>query len=407
MPVCFIIFSPSSPDFLPMTPTVEETATSLDRSRFSRLCAATLAHFLVMGIFLSALPLFVTDELGGSRAAVGASVGSFFVAALLFRPSIGRGMDRRGRKPFLVGAPLLVLATSLCLIPTTSLGVVVAIRFVQGLAGAAFYTAAATVATDLAPEGRRAEIITLFSLFLYGGLALGPAIGERLADGSFTRVWLVAALAAAVAAGATLSVGETRPVGSVTGHRRFALHPSAIAPGVVLLCAAAGYSAITSFSPLYARTIDLASSEGLYGTFAITIIGVRVAARRMADNLGRTRVAFPGLVAAAAGLASLALFRSELSAYAGVALYGGGFALIFPALMALTVDRTIEAERGEALGSFTAFFDLGAGIGSYAVGWIAGAYGFGWGFGLPCALCIFGATAALRLGRTTPTSTTV
>jgi MFS family permease len=391
-----------------MTTTAPDTTLAgLDRPRFRRLCAATLAHFTVMGIYLSALPLFVTDELGGSRAAVGASVGSFFVAALLFRPSIGRGVDRWGRKPFLVGAPILLVATSLGLLGARSLAAVVLIRFVQGFAGAAYYTAAATVATDLAPEGRRAEIITLFSLFLYGGLALGPALGERLVDESFERVWLVAAVGAGIAAIATLSVGETRSVRPVAPRRWIGLHPSAIGPGLVLLCAAAGYSAITSFSPLYARSIDLGSSEGLYATFAVTIIGVRIAARRLADRRGRTTVAFPGLVSAALGLALLAAFRVPISAYAGVAFYGAGFALIFPALMALTVDRTAEAERGEALGSFTAFFDLGAGIGSYAVGWIAGSYGFGWGFALPCLLCTLGALEALRLGRDPDAATTL
>jgi len=389
------------------TPAEPPAEAALDRARFRRLCAATLAHFTVMGIYLSSLPLFVTDELDGSRAEVGVAVGAFFVAALAFRPSIGRGVDRFGRRPFLFGAPLVMVATSLGLIVAGSLAAVVVIRFVQGLAGAAFYTAAATVATDLAPEHRRAEVITLFSLFLYAGFALGPVVGERLVDESFTRVWLVAAVTAGVATAATLLVGETGPPRGGRPARRLTLHPASVGPGIVLLCAAAGYSAITSFSPLYARAIELSSSQGLYATFAVSIMGVRIAARRLSDRFGRTRVAVPGLMSSAVGLGLLAIMGSAASAYAGVALYGAGFALIFPSLMALTVDRTSEAERGEALGSFTAFFDMGAGIGSYAVGWVANAYGFSWGFAFPAVLGGIGALMALRLGHERPTTATL
>lgn len=350
----------------------------------------TLAHFTVMGIYLSALPLFVTDSLHGSRAAVGLSVGSFFVSALLFRPPIGRALDAWGRRPFVVAAPALVAATSFALLAATSIPAVIALRFLQGFAGAAFYTAAVTIAMDLAPKERRAEIITVFSLFLYGGIAAGPAVGEYLVrNDSFDRAWIVAGILAVGAAMSACLLPETR----VTSERidrplRF-LHPASISPGLVLMFAATGYASITSFSPLYARQIGLGSSGGLYAVFAVSIVVVRLATRKLADRKGRLAVAGPGTVAAAVGMALVAVAR-PLTAYVGVALYAAGFALIFPALMALTADRVGDAERGEALGSFTAFFDAGAGAGSYLVGALAGAFGFSLAFAVPAALCAFG-----------------
>lgn len=350
----------------------------------------TLAHFTVMGIFLAALPLYVTDELGGSRATVGAAVGSFFVSALLFRPLVGRALDSWGRRPFLLLAPAIIAASSFALLGTTSLPAVIALRFLQGFGGATFYIAAVTIATDLAPARRRAEVITVFSLFLYGGIAAGPALGEYLVrSGNFDRAWIVAgtiAILATVAGGMVQETLGTR----VRAHRRLRfLHPASISPGLVLLFAATGYASITSFSPIYARVIGLDSSSGLYVVFALSILFVRFATRKLADRHGRRVVALPGTLATAAGMGLMAI-PQPVTAHLGVALFAAGFALIFPALMALTADRVSDEERGEALGSFTAFFDVGAGVGSYGVGALAGAFGFPLAFGVPALLCLGG-----------------
>jgi MFS family permease len=352
----------------------------------------------MMGAYVSALPLYVSGPLGGSKAAVGIAVGSFFITAVLFRPTIGRYSDRIGRKPVLLGSSALMLATSVAFYAADSVALVTTLRLFHGAAGGAFYTAAATLAADLAPQHRRAEYITLLSLSLYGGFAIGPALGERLATGAgFSWVWGTAAALAAITMAIARLLPETvdRPARSRTdrSERRFffALHRAALLPGSVLMCAAAGYSSIMSFSPLYARDIGMASSGGLYATFAITILSVRLLSRKSADRRGRVVIAAPGLIAGCLGLSLLAGIQSPVAAFVGVAFFGAGFALIFPALMALTIDRAPDSERGEAQGSFTAFFDIGAGIGSYAVGVLANAFGFGVAYALPAAMCAAGA----------------
>lgn len=343
-----------------------------------------------MGIFLSALPLYVTDALDGSRATVGVAVGSFFVSALLFRPLVGRALDSWGRRPFLLAAPAVIAASSFALLGASSLPAVIALRFLQGFGGATFYIAAVTIATDLAPAHRRAEVITVFSLFLYGGIAAGPALGEFLVrGGDFDRAWIAAGTIAALAAIAGGLIEETLASRSRPQRRLRFLHPASISPGLVLLFAATGYASITSFSPIYARSIGLESSGGLYIVFALAILLIRLATRKLADRHGRRAVAFPGTLAAAAGMGLMAIPR-PMTAYIGVAVFAAGFALIFPALMAMTADRVSDDERGEALGSFTAFFDVGAGAGSYAVGALAGSFGFPVAFGVPALLCLGG-----------------
>lgn len=373
---------------------------TLDRARLARLCATTLLHFIGAGMYMSAIPLFVHFQLEGSRALVGVAVGAFFPAAVLSRPFIGSGLDSWGRRPFMLAATGIMVVTSLLFLTVESAWMVIGIRFIQGFAGAAYYTGAATVATDIGPSSRRAEVIALFSLFLYGGFAIGPAVGEWIAEHlSYDLVWMVAAVVAGVsfllAAGLPETLTDEARSDEPTHGQRFGLHRAALAPGIVLLCAACGYTAILAFSPLYARSIGMAVSGGLYATFSITILMFRLLTRKLADRYDRLGIAFPGLGATALGLMLLALVQTPLAAYTGVAIYGMGFALMFPALMAYVADKVSDSQKGSALATFTMFFDFGSGIGTYVVGVVADRFGFTAGFGLPAAMCL---VASLAVG---------
>ena len=399
---------------------IREDGRVSQRARFWLLCACTLFHFLSMGVFLSGLPLFVSGPLQGSKAAVGFAVGCFSLTAVVSRPFVGRRIDLLGRRWFLRLPPILIAATALGLVLADTLGAVIALRLLQGLGGAAFYTGAATVATDLAPVAKRADYISRFSLFLYAGFAAGPAVGEWLIETvSYTAAWFAAASCAVIAAVLAAALPETRGAmedtnrhgGTATPTARHTwrrwVHPVAIGPGLVLLTIAVGYTAISSFAPLYARSIGMGSSGGLYVTFALTILGVRLVSGRLADRIGRAAIALPGCISGAIGMFLLAWIAEPIAAYFGVALFGVGHALIFPALMAHTVDRVPDNERGEALGSFTACFDVGASTGGYLVGFIADHAGYPAAWATPGLLCLAGALIVVMVVRPTELRTAV
>ena len=87
----------------------------------------------------------------------------------------------------------------------------VLLRLLTGAGEAMVLVGAATMITDLAPEHRRGEALSLFSLGLWGGLALGPILGELvLGDTRFDTVWVVAARCR-FAAGAVRASCSRRP----------------------------------------------------------------------------------------------------------------------------------------------------------------------------------------------------
>lgn len=366
--------------------------------------AVTLCHFGAMGMYFTAIQLFVEDELLGTKTAVGLSVGAFSITAVLVRPNVGRGVDLRGRKPYLfVGLGLLALS-SLGFLLATSVAAVVALRLVQGVSGACVYTTIAAMAIDLSPPTKRASAIARMSLFQYTGIALGPSIAALLIDHvGFTSVWLLATALGltglAVATRLPESGTEAMALRAAAGRgRRRLLHPAALLPGLVLLTSGMGYSSITGFSSLYARHVGV-SGGLLYAVFAVTVIGVRLVSGKLADVHGGATIALPGLVLAASGLLTLSLLQRPATAVVGVAVFGLGFALVFPSLMAFTVERVPDHERGEALGSFTAFLDIGSGGGAYLIGAIADARGFGAAYAAPAIACLGGAVLLAVIAR--------
>jgi MFS family permease len=373
--------------------------TSPPRARFWALCAATLFEFIALGMFLVTIPLLVTEQLDGSRRAAGLAVGSFAVTALLARPWVGQQLDRRGRKPFVVLAPVVLIISSIGLAFAPNLAAVIALRLFQGIAAAGFYTGAATMATDLAGLENRARFIARLSLFLYGGFTVGPALAEWLIDAhGFGWAWAASAMSATVALAFVLVLPETASHDpDVAPAPMRILHPAAVGPGVVLLGAGVVYTSITAFSAMFAREIGMASSGLMFAAFAVSIFGVRLVSGTLADRYGRFRVAFPGLIAGALGLAVLATVPAPWLGLVGVATYGAGFALLFPALMALAADRAPESERGAALGTFTAFFDVATATSGAVIGAIVDARGWATAWGTTSVLCLIGAVLLVRL----------
>jgi MFS family permease len=96
----------------------------------------------------------------------------------------------------------------------------------------------------------------------------------------------------------------------------------------------------------------------------------------------------------------LAAAHSLPVALAGALIMGLGFSTLYPSLALLVVQRADDRRRGAALGIFTAFFDIGMGLGGPLAGAIAGAAGYGAAFWFAAAAALV--TAAVAAGTRGP-----
>ena len=369
------------------------------------LDAAVAFNFLAIGILLAAVPRYVREELGGSSAAVGTATTIFFAAALVTRPFVGRAMDRVGRRVFLVWPLLAMAVLAVGMELAHVVWAVIAVRLLQGVFGSTFYTACAVVATDLAPPDQRASAVARLSLMIYLGFAFGPFLGEFLFDRGDRFPWLAAAvlhLVALVAAGRVPETlrkrtGVEAPRPSMRQMRRVVLRP-----GLAQLCAGLGYSCVVAFLPSYSREIGIGSSGALFFTYACSALVVRVFSGRLADRFGYVAVAVPGMAVFAIGHLLMAVAWAAWIPFVAIAMLGIGFGAVFPALTALAVARAPDEQRGAVLGVFLSFNDLGNAIAGPAVGAIADAAGFRWGYGVPAIVAGVGVMVAISLRQRSP-----
>lgn len=343
---------------------------------FALIVVAALGYFTAMGMLLPVLPRYVEDELGGGGVAVGAAVGAFAVSAALIRPLVGRLGDRLGRRPLaVVGGAIAALSIAGYGL-VASVPVLVAFRLLTGLGEAGFFIGVATAAQDLSPDDRRGEAASYFSTSIYGGLAMGPFVGEVLyRSGGAGRVWLVAAVLAGMGALLALLIprdlGRQAAAASDEGQpatRRRLLHPAAVMPGTILLMGLIGFAAFAAFLALHLEDLGIDDAGPYFLVYGVTVLVVRVVGARVPDRLGAIRTTTLALLAVAAGMTIITLVDAAPAIYAGTFVFSVGMSLLFPALFTLVVNTAPPAERSHAVGTFSLFFDLSQGAGAPVLG---------------------------------------
>ncbi|HET6770242.1 MAG TPA: MFS transporter [Actinomycetota bacterium] len=338
---------------------------------------ATLAYFVADGMLLPAVPLYVEGPLGGGSVAVGVVVGAFSLSALLLRPWAGRLSDRRGRRLLMVAGAGVFAFSVLGYQLANSIVAMILMRALTGAGEALFFVGAASAISDLAPDERRGEALSFFSLALYAGIGVGPILGEATIDGAdFSLVWMVAAGIGMVAVLFGLPVPDTRPEWSAAPGPNRLVHRAAILPGTVLLTVLIGMSGFFAFVPLYVEEIGLEGSRLVFVTLSVVVILIRSLGAKIPDRMGAARSSRAALACSAAGLLLAGAWGHPVGLFAGTIVFGVGVALATPALMSLAIGTAPPSERGWVIGTFTAFIDLGFGLGPVVLGVVATRLGY-------------------------------
>jgi MFS family permease len=367
------------------------------RYRFAAVFGASATTFLAIGAVITVLPRYVVGPVGGGDLAVGIVVGAFAFSAIVSRPFAGRLADARGRRVVVVaGSALMALAGTLYFLPLGVPGLVLA-RLVLGCGEGLVFTAGATWTVDLAPPDRRGQAIGLFGLAIWGGLSVGPPLGEALlALGDYGTVWAFAIAAPVVGGLLAARIPDDHVPVAPSAERAPLLPAAARRPGVALALCNVGYAALAGFVVLHLERGGAGHGPLVFTAFAVAVVSTRLIAGRLPDRFGARRCAVAAAGAEATGLLIVAFAGASAPvAAAGAVLMGVGFSTIYPALALLVVEGTEADRTGTALGAFTAFFDLGVGLGAPLIGLVAGLAGYGAGFGAAAACAAAAGVAVL------------
>ena len=249
---------------------------------------------LSIGMLLAVIPVYADEDLAVGSLGVAIAVAAVSPMLLVSQPIVGRIGDRRGRRILIIVGGLVAAASIAGYTLADSLETLVLLRLVTGVGEAMLLVGAATMVTDLAPESRRGEALSLYSLGLWGGLALGPLLGELvLGDDRFDAVWLLAAGFCLTASALGLLLPETGSRSSAELPWSRLVHPAAIGPGLVLALMVLGFAGLGTFGALYARELGLDGGGAVFLVYAVVILATRSVGRQLPDRLGPKRASGP------------------------------------------------------------------------------------------------------------------
>ncbi|HEX3309280.1 MAG TPA: MFS transporter, partial [Streptosporangiaceae bacterium] len=325
----------------PVHPTRYDIPASRPRLVSGRFAAALLSSFGALTSFyllLSVTPMYAMSA-GAGSAGAGLVTGSLMLTTVLAEFASPRLLGRFGYRAVFAAGALLLGGPAPALLLPHSMATIIAVSIARGIGfGLATVVLGALVAASV-PAERRGE-----GIGLAGVVACVPAIvalpsGVWLAQNTgyvvviaITAISALAPLAAtpwladpARQAGtgrAEAGQADTAPVGLLGSLRSGGM----LRPGLVFAATTVAAGVVASFLPLAAGVSAGVATLGLFAQ-AVTATASRWWAGRRGDRHGHAGLLIPGLLTAAAGMASLIWVSAPVVVIAGMCLFGIGFGI--------------------------------------------------------------------------------
>jgi len=365
----------------------------------------TFFCYLSVGLPLAVLPGFVHNQLGFSSFIAGLIISLQYFATLLSRPHSGRLADRFGPKRvvmmglvFCGMSGVLSIIAALCSdMPLLSLALLAAGRLFLGV-GESFSSTGSTLwGMNIVGPLQTARVISWNGVATYFAMAIGAPLGVLLNQwfgiSGFAGLVAIMGVAgfwmASRKAGVSVSAGVRIPFHRVVS--RVWMFGLALGFGTI------GFGVISTFITLYFASRDWSGAAFALTLFSLGFVIVRLGFGRYITRFGGLKVSLVSFVLECAGLLLIWQADSIWLVDLGAFLTGGGFSLVFPALGVEAVKRVQQQDQGSALGTYSAFLDLGLGLTGPVAGLLIGHWGMQSVY-LAAALMVLGAFAiTLRL----------
>ena len=381
----------------------------------ARFAAALLSSFGALTSFyllLSVTPMYAMSA-GAGSAGAGLVTGSLMLTTVLAEFASPRLLGRFGYRAVFAAGALLLGGPAPALLLPHSMATIIAVSIARGIGfGLATVVLGALVAASV-PAERRGE-----GIGLAGVVACVPAIvalpsGVWLAQNTgyavviaITAISALAPLAAtpwlANPAGQQAGSGhgeagsghaetETAPAGLLSSLRSGGM----LRPGLVFAATTVAAGVVASFLPLAAGVSAGVATLGLFAQ-AVTATASRWWAGRRGDRHGHAGLLIPGLLTAAAGMASLIWVSAPVVVIAGMCLFGIGFGIAQNTTFALMLDRAPASGYGTASALWNLAYDAGYGTGPIVFGVFVAHTGYPAAFALTGLLILAALVPAVR-----------
>ena len=374
----------------------------------ARFAAALLSSFGALTSFyllLSVTPMYAMSA-GAGSAGAGLVTGSLMLTTVLAEFASPRLLGRFGYRAVFAAGALLLGGPAPALLLPHSMATIIAVSIARGIGfGLATVVLGALVAASV-PAERRGE-----GIGLAGVVACVPAIvalpsGVWLAQNTgYAVVIAITAISALAPLAATPWLANPAGQHAGSGHAGTEAAPAGLLsslrsggmlrPGLVFAATTIAAGVVASFLPLAAGVSAGVATLGLFAQ-AVTATASRWWAGRHGDRHGHAGLLIPGLLIAAAGMASLIWVSAPVVVIAGMCLFGIGFGIAQNTTFALMLDRAPASGYGTASALWNLAYDAGYGTGPIVFGVFVAHTGYPAAFALTGLLILAALVPAVR-----------
>ncbi|WP_429844731.1 MFS transporter [Brevibacillus sp. FIR094] len=330
----------------------------------------------------SQLPVMSTfaASVGASSFVIGFVIGLYSLANTFGNVISGMMTDKIGpSKPLLIG--LILTSCALLLYHVVDQPyLLIIVRIIHGFVAGLIVPAAFTFSANTTVHEQQGRKVAFTGTFVGLAAIIGPAFSGIMASKTsvpfvFTCVAVIGFLLA------ILSVIFLRSTKTFTKEKRDTDVPSSALILNAGIIKAYGGAFLLMFSqgviayllPLHVQSLgyDSKLSGTLLSTFGlIAVLLFVLPTNRIFDRVAPSKTMAIGI--GFMGVSQLLLGQSTttFALYCVLALYGIGFAFLFPSVNTMLIRATPEEFRGKAYGYLYAFFSLGVVVGSSLLGWL-------------------------------------
>ncbi|MBI4284947.1 MAG: MFS transporter [Chloroflexi bacterium] len=343
----------------------------------------TFLCFLDTTLLIPVLSLYAAS-LNASVGMIGLIIGLYSMTHIPANIFFGRIVDRAGYKAPLV---LGLLFDALCMfgyaLVRTPLALAL-LRGFHGIAGGAAGPATMSLTAQHAAPTKKGRGMGLYGMAVGGATLVGYGLSGTLATRlgynavfylgfGLLLVGLVLALLMPPgqlppAAGTSVSFRDQfRKVANLFRRRGLLTSYSCIFAQYF------AFGGVATLLPLYLQNLGMTAFHVgmLLAVFAVVFVLFMYPSGLLSDRLGRGIPIISGLGLSLLSLVLLPAQQTFLTLALVMAVYGIGYALLFPSITALVAECSATAERGLATGIFHALLTAGVAIGAPVIGWVA------------------------------------
>ncbi|UTL72322.1 MFS transporter [Bacillus halotolerans] len=349
---------------------------------FIMVVLVNLFVFVFFYTFLTVLPIYMMQDLGGTESQGGLLISLFLLSAIFTRPFSGPIIERFGKKRMAIVSMAIFALSSFLYLPIHNFYLLLGLRFFQGIWFSILTTVTGAIAADIIPVKRRGEGLGYFAMSMNLAMAIGPFLGLSLVKiVPFSVFFTIFAVFMIVGLFVTLLIKVPNSISSGTTVFRFSLsdmfEKGALKIAIVGLFISFCYSTVTAFLSVFAKSIDLLNVSGYFFVcFAVTMMVARPFTGKLFDKVGPGIVIYPSILIFSVGLCMLAFTHSSWMLLLSGAVIGLGYGSIVPCMQTLAIQNSPAHRSGFATATFFTFFDSGIAAGSYVFGLFVASAGF-------------------------------